>query len=321
MTSRPHDALFKSAFENPEDAAALARCHLSASTCAAIRWSTMTAVPGSFVDAELADRHSDLLFKVDTEIGDAFLYLLFEHRSTPHPRMPLCVLIYATRIWERHHKQHPDGPLPAIIPLVICHAREGWTTARCFHDLFVPTLEQFPEIARFVPDFEMIVDDLTHVSNEDLRDRALAAFPKLALWLLRDARLADRFMSSLPAWAGMLVEATRTDSGLAALRLFIRYLSLVAEQFPWDDFRARIHELAPEAEQEVMTAAELLTNRGIDKGLARGRAEMLSKQLTLKFGELSEHDRARLEAASVDELDAWAMRVLTATTLDQVFGV
>ena len=77
-----------------------------------------------------------------------------------------------------------------------------------------------------------------------------------------------------------------------------------------------------------MTAAELLINRGIAKGLAEGidqgraegRAELLGKQLTLKFGELSEHNRTRLAAASVDELDAWAMRVLTASTLDEVFG-
>jgi predicted transposase YdaD len=87
MTQRPHDALFKTAFERPQDAADLARCHLSPSTCAAIRWSTMTAVPGSFVDADLGDRHSDLLFSVETEIGD-FRGMIFERGSANWPPRP-----------------------------------------------------------------------------------------------------------------------------------------------------------------------------------------------------------------------------------------
>jgi hypothetical protein len=316
MTQRPHDALFKTAFEQPENAADLARCHLSASTSAAIRWSTMAAVPGSFVDAELADRHSDLLFRVETEIGDARLYLLFEHQSSNHPRMPLRMLAYMLRIWERHTKQHPDGPLPPIIPLLICHAPGGWTAARCFHDLFTPTLEQLPEFAQLVPQFCMLIDDLEHVSNEELHGRALAAFPKLALWLLRDARFVDRFMASLPAWAQSFVEAVRTPSGMTALRTFFRYVALVMETLPWDDFRAKIHELAPAAEQEFMTAAEQL----ISKGRAEGCANMLRKLLSLKFGPLPEPYEARLATASTTDLDTWAERVLTATALDQVFA-
>jgi hypothetical protein len=40
----------------------------------------------------------------------------------------------------------------------------------------------------------------------------------------------------------------------------------------------------------------------------------------LKFGELPEQVRTRLAGASIPELDAWAERVLFASTLDQVFA-
>jgi predicted transposase YdaD len=63
MTTRPHDALFKSAFEAPGDAAALLRELMPPSLQAVVAWETMDGERGSFVDAMLADRHSDLLLR------------------------------------------------------------------------------------------------------------------------------------------------------------------------------------------------------------------------------------------------------------------
>jgi hypothetical protein len=64
MTSKPHDAIFKAAFEHPEHAAAYLRGVLPAALVDAIAWPTMTRESGSFIDPDLADRHSDLLFSV-----------------------------------------------------------------------------------------------------------------------------------------------------------------------------------------------------------------------------------------------------------------
>lgn len=62
MTKFPHDALFKSVFQQPENAAAELQHVLPAEHVSAIDWSTLKLEPGSFVDEKLADHHSDLLF-------------------------------------------------------------------------------------------------------------------------------------------------------------------------------------------------------------------------------------------------------------------
>jgi hypothetical protein len=54
------------------------------------------------------------------------------------------------------------------------------------------------------------------------------------------------------------------------------------------------------------------------EGEAKGRAELLLKLLGLRFGPPSAATRARVETATSDQLDAWAERVLTAQTLDDV---
>lgn len=86
MTARPHDALFKSAFESPANAAALFRAVLPPGVCDAIAWRTLDGAHGSFIDPALADHHSDLLFSARLTTGaPVLLYLVLEHQSTGDP--------------------------------------------------------------------------------------------------------------------------------------------------------------------------------------------------------------------------------------------
>ena len=62
--------------------------------------------------------------------------------------------------------------------------------------------------------------------------------------------------------------------------------------------------------------AEGLAN-GLAKGQAQGRAELVIRQLALRFGALSNELQARLLATSIDELDAIGERLLTARTLHE----
>ena len=69
MTGRPHDALFKAAFEQPAHAAALLRELVPAALGALIAWDTLRGETGSFVDTALAYRHSDLVFSARLRTG------------------------------------------------------------------------------------------------------------------------------------------------------------------------------------------------------------------------------------------------------------
>lgn len=77
-----------------------------------------------------------------------------------------------------------------------------------------------------------------------------------------------------------------------------------------------------------MTAAEKLTEeareqalaQGLAQGVALGRAETVLKQLSLRFGPLSDAVVQRIHRASLAELDALTERVLTAKTLDEALG-
>ncbi len=56
------------------------------------------------------------------------------------------------------------------------------------------------------------------------------------------------------------------------------------------------------------------------EGKAEGKAELVLKQLTLRFGTVDAVNTERIRNASPVELDTYAERVLTARDLDDVLG-
>ena len=59
---------------------------------------------------------------------------------------------------------------------------------------------------------------------------------------------------------------------------------------------------------------------GIVEGELKGKAETFLRQARLRFGDLSHSRIATVRNASTDDLDAWLERLMTAKTLDDVFG-
>jgi hypothetical protein len=330
MTARPHDALFKSAFEDPAHAAALLRGLLPAAIRDAIAWDTLIPEPGSFVDPALADRHTDLLFSAKLHTADpAVIFFLLEHQSTEDPTMPLRTQSYQSRIWNRFRKRYPVAWLPPIAAVLVSHAPGGWSTSRSLEDLFDPDVRAVPALAGLVPRASLIIEDLAQLSNADLRARSLAAFPKLALWLLRDARDPRRLLDSFDAWIDIFAEAERAPAGSDAITGLLTYMFRVVDPMHHDELHAKVRQLGTHAEEIAMTIAEMWLEQGLAKGheqgLAKGRAEgqiaALRSQLAFKFGSptLDRRYEALLHAATPDAIDRYLQRVLSADSLAAVF--
>jgi hypothetical protein len=346
MTTRPHDALFRSAFENPAAAAALLRELLPAEIRELITWDTLDRDAASFVDPALADYHSDLVFSAPLQIGDASqIFALLEHQSTSDPAMPLRTLSYQTRIWSRFRKDHPTASLPPIVVVLVSHARGGWTTSRAFDDLFAPTVLAIPSLAALVPRTPLIIEDLADRSNEDLKAWSLAAFPKLALWLLRDARDPARLLDSFDMWIDTFAAAERAPGGSDAIAALLTYLFWVVDPMHHDELRAKIRQLDSHIEENAMTIAEHLIEQGRmegleqgreqgleqgreqgleqgrEQGLEQGRIDTLRHQVTIKFGSgsLDARYEALLRSPSPEAVDRYLQRVLFADSLAAVF--
>ncbi len=132
----PHNALFLRTFGDVEHARSYLATLLPAKVLAHLDLSTLEPSPDHFVDEKLRELESDLLFNVKAKGADAFLYLLWEHQSTVAALMSFRLLRYKVRIWDLWLREHPGTEtLPPIIPVVLCHAPQGWTAVRSFVEL------------------------------------------------------------------------------------------------------------------------------------------------------------------------------------------
>ena len=247
--------------------------------------------------------------------------------------MPLRTLSYRTRVWNRCRKERPDAWLPPILAVLVSHVPGGWASARTLDDMFDPGVRANPDLSASIPRSALIIDDLAHLSNDDLQARSLGALQKLALWLLRDARAPRRLLDSFDTWIETFAEAERTTVGIDATATLLTYMFRVIDPVHHDQLRAKIRTLGPHAEETAMTIAEQWHEEGREEGIAKGREEGIAKGreegqiaalrslLGSKFGSqaLDAAYEARLQAATPAAVERYLQRVLIADSLAAVF--
>ncbi|MCM0043874.1 MAG: hypothetical protein NBV65_04515 [Burkholderiaceae bacterium] len=60
--------------------------------------------------------------------------------------------------------------------------------------------------------------------------------------------------------------------------------------------------------------------QGLEQGRRAGKSQVIGRQMYVRFGALPDWVQTKLDAASEDQLDAWTSKLLTASSIDAVFG-
>ena len=326
-----HDGLFKLGFGDPVHAAGELRSVLPAAIVGAVALDQLERVPGSFVDEELAQRHTDLLFRAPRrDTGEPlYLYFLIEHQSEPDRWMPLRVLGYVQRIWETLLRDESPRHLPPVVPLIVHHGESGWSAPRSLHEL-VHGLDELPALRPFVPALDLLIDDLVAATDAELQVRPLAPFQRLVLWFLRDVRRPEHFVAGLRGWDAVVAALAEIDD--VSLLIALRYLREVAGPAPFEEFRRRVIDLAPSQESLMITAAQFDFERGrergvqeglqagLEKGLEKGLCASVATLLVQRFGPLDSATHALIAQTEAPRLERALARVLTAPTIAAVFA-
>lgn len=330
MAQTPHDSLFKSTFSNPERAMALALSVLPEQVGRHLDVKSARLVSGSYVDGELVQKHSDLLFEVGFAGRKAFVYLLFEHQSETDARMPWRLLLYMVRVWERWLAEHPSERfLPVLLPIVLSHAQGGWTGATHFVALHGLADEILEDVGPWLLDFRTTVDDLSDVSDEEIRARVVDALGRLVLLVFKHARTSDDLVARLHEWVDLFNRTSAAPHGLEALVRVVRYLFMVG-RVPELEVPRLVAGLGVEesVRRVIVTTAEQLIAKGRQEGLAEGEQRglahgqrlYLTRLLAARFGPLPPALLERIAEASDDELEQLGVRSFSVRTLDELFS-
>jgi hypothetical protein len=297
------------------------RAVLPASLVEQIDFETLEPVPGEFVDEAMRGSQTDLLYSVRCAAKPTLLYVLMEHKSESDPWTLLQLLRYMVRIWEHCLTQKPPpSVLPPIIPVIVHHSESGWAAPTRFQGLFDPAAMLDADLQRLTPEFEVQLDDISHLSDEEIRSRAMGPSATLGFVFLRDGRRGRRLITELPAWADLLQLLAATPSGRRALLRLFRYLSMVAPNISRNEFIEQVQRTIPERNDIVSTLAEQWMEEGEKRGIEKGYRSLVQRQIELKFGPLDSRGLSKLNTADDATLERYGERVLTATSVDGVWG-
>jgi len=291
----PHDKLFREVYSDRDNARSFLINHLPGKVLDMVEMSTLEISKDSFIEKDLADYYSDILYRVMLRDGSAgFIYLLFEHKSYHDRYVHLQLLEYMVKIWRLYIKQHEgkgkNPKLPIVIPLLICHGRKEWPedTVRLTSLLSGPV----EELAGYIPDFGFELYDLLRFSDDEIKGTIMSRVMLLLFKYIFKSELRHK----LPEIFFLFQTLMEKETGLQYLETVIRYLASVL-----DENELSLKEIKEMAEQAIskdtgeyiMTLAEKLRKEGKLEGLREGeeKGKLEGKQEGLKEGE----ERGKLE--------------------------
>ncbi len=264
-----HDNLVKHAFSDVEHARGVLATALPAAIVARLDLSSLSLRSGTFVDEDLQDRYSDILYAARISGREALLYLLWEHKSAPEPFTPLQVMRYMVRIWDQHlaglpkKKRGEVRKLPVIVPIVLHHGRDGWTAAVSFEELLDADEDLLAALGEHVPRLRLVIDDLGKQSDDQLYARAATSFARLVLWALKNAREAGWLGGELGRWKELIAAVLAERDGARALTALFRYIVLTNPAAQREVLRSLLPgDRGTEVEEAVMNWFEQEVDRG-----------------------------------------------------------
>jgi predicted transposase YdaD len=332
-----HDALFFHTYSQPEHAAAELKHILPQHLVAKIHWKSLRLASTKFVDPKLSSRHADLLFSVDIGTQKTYLHFLFEHESEYKPWSLLQALRYQVRIWDdvaRKPIKRGNKRLPPIMTIILHHGENGWTSPVRFRDYFQLDDEIAPLLSPYLVDFGVLVDDIGKVDTDALVQRPVTLEGQLILFALRFGRTPPELLRELPKMAQVLRALLREPDGDRCIGTVFLYLQRVSK-VPVTELRMALEQTLENTEliEDILFPGRRLAHklqqserelreakREARKGERKGERTILLRQLGQRFGTLSPDVLARVDAAASSEIEAMALRVLTAKTLDEVLG-
>lgn len=302
----PHDKFFKETFGNVEVAKDFLNNYLPKNIMNIIDINTLDPQKDSFINEELKEVFSDMLFRVNINKREGYVYLLFEHKSYMSKNISFQLLKYMIEIWETKIKKEKTDNLPMIIPLVIYHGKDSWNIKTTLGEMITGYKELNKDIQKYIPNYEYMIYDISRYTDSEIKGEAQL---RILLTIFRDIFIKDNkgLQESILRAAESLRELEDRETGIGYFETFIRYILNAGQKLTKADVEEIIEKIEanyPEGSEVIMTLAERLREEGIAKGI-----EKVVQRAIIKG--LSTEDIVELTGLKKEEIEDIRKRMLS----------
>lgn len=315
-----HDKFFKETFGNVETTKNFLIHYLPKRLLNVIDVNSLEVQKDSFINKELQEHFSDLLFKVIICHQEGYLYLLFEHKSYIDETISIQLLKYIVEIWSQKQAKEHTKHLPIIIPIVIYHGKKNWNIPTSLGE-FLNGYNQLPkEIKRYVPNYEFLLYDISRYSDEEIKGTAQL---KILFTLFRDLNTGDAHRQKEAIFRSIyfLNELENKKTAIGYLETLVHYVFNVVKDFTKDDMKTMIEKIDHtnlKGRDVVMTLADLLRKEGMEIGETKALANTAILLLTKKLGNLPHDLKEMITRANKETLQAILMNIFSIEYVDDV---
>ncbi|EDR2901317.1 Rpn family recombination-promoting nuclease/putative transposase [Salmonella enterica subsp. enterica] len=288
MTSnskRGHDPLFKLFLREPETARDFLAVHLPQDIRSLVNLDSLKLESGSYVDEQLKEQHSDILYSVKMAQGEQCLfYCVVEHQSTEDEMMAWRMMKYTIRAMSDHLNKG-YRTLPVVVPLLFYH---GDVRPYPYSMDWLDCFEQ-PELARRVLSKPWPLIDVSELNDDDIKSHRRMALLEM---VQRDIRLRDG--KELLARLVQLIQMKLNSR--EQVEAVLRYT--IMNGMTGEDITPYINQLSgdiPEYEDLMGTIAQQLEDKGIQKGIQQGIEQERQASLERERRKLLDAARALLD--------------------------
>jgi predicted transposase YdaD len=319
-----HDQSYKLLFSHPEMVADLLRGFVHEDWVQHLDFGSLEKVSGTYVADDLREREDDVIWRVRWGEDWLYVYLLIEFQSTVDRYMAIRILVYLGLLYQdlvRTGNLAAEGRLPPVLPIVLYNGSRRWDAPVDVADLVVPMpggLETYrPRLKYF------LLDEGCYADSELAPLRNLAA----ALFRMENSRTpqdVERVLAALVTW----LQAPEQTSLRRAFTVWLKRVFLpgklpgveLGSINDLQEVQSMLAERVTEWTEEWKRQGRLEGRQeGRQEGLQEGEAALLLRLLELRFGPLDETSGARIRRADAETLLRWGEKVLTATSLEEIF--
>lgn len=282
----PHDSFFRSSMSRPRVAREFFESHLPDYILEAVNLDTLQLRQGSFVDEELRQLVTDVLYSVELQGKPAYFYTLVEHQRKPDVWMPFRKLKYMASIMEQHRKEH--NKLPIVYVMVLYNGEKKYNCSTDIFDLFGEHKALAKKI--FLQPFHLV--DLSQIPDEKLKQKTWSGILEMCMKHI----FSRDVLPILRSLENALKEVEQSGEQ-DYLKIMFRYLFSRNNVKNIPALRDFIHEhLSPETEKNIMTYEEYCIAEGHQRGRQEGRQELLEELVRKNI--LSAEDLAKIDTLS-----------------------
>jgi len=239
MDRKPHDSAYKYLFSNKKFFHQLITRYVDLDFAKKIKLDSIQPVDKSFIADDLARRESDLIYQVDLDGQEIFIYILVEFQSTVDKSIPIRMLLYILHLYDLTYRNSKEGKLPAIFPILLYNGSDEWTIPFQVQDLihhqipkkFIPHFTYYPIIENKIPKSKLdklkgLVSAVFYLEQQNEPDKVAKAIEHVINFLEEEQPEELRMFTS---WVNEIFRGALDPESIAKIKALTEVKPMLAQ--------------------------------------------------------------------------------------------